>query len=145
MILVGSASGGRGSSPPPSPPPTPHSPLNTIFKQVENSAVQVTSKVPTPSNPQNPQAPNATTALGSGFVYDKLGRIITNNHVVGDAKIVDVTFVDGNRYTAKVIGNDIYSDIAVLQIIENVSQPLSPLVIGNSSNIDGRRPSNCYW
>src|SRR6187200_1040898 len=77
------------------------SPLNTIFKQVENSVVQITSKVPIPSNnPQNPQAPNAT-ALGSGFVYDKLGRIITNNHVVGDAKIVDVTFVDGNRYTAK--------------------------------------------
>ncbi len=109
--------------------------LNNIFKQVENATVQVTSKVPTPSNPQNPQAPNATTALGSGFVYDKLGRIITNNHVVGDAKIVDVTFVDGNRYTAKVIGNDIYSDIAVLQIIENITQPFNPLVIGNSSDL----------
>ncbi|HET7345415.1 MAG TPA: S1C family serine protease, partial [Nitrososphaeraceae archaeon] len=66
-------------------PPSP-SLLNTIFKQVENATVQITSKVPTPSNPQNPQAPNAT-ALGSGFVYDKLGRIITNNHVVGSAKI----------------------------------------------------------
>jgi S1-C subfamily serine protease len=107
---------------------------NTIFKQVENSVVQITSKIPTPSNPQNPQAPNAT-ALGSGFVYDKLGRIITNNHVVGNAKIVDVTFVDGNRYTAKVIGSDIYSDIAVLQIIENITQPLNPLAIGNSSKL----------
>jgi S1-C subfamily serine protease len=112
--------------------PTP----NTIFKQVENSVVQITSKIPTPSNPQNPQAPNATTALGSGFVYDKLGRIITNNHVVGNAKIVDVTFVDGNRYTAKEIGNDIYSDIAVLQIIENSTQPFNPLVIGNSSDLE---------
>jgi S1-C subfamily serine protease len=114
--------------------PTP----NTIFKQVENSVVQITSKVPPiPSNnPQNPQAPNAT-ALGSGFVYDKLGRIITNNHVVGDAKIVDVTFVDGNRYTAKVVGSDIYSDIAVLQVIENITQqPLKPLVIGNSSKLE---------
>jgi S1-C subfamily serine protease len=112
--------------------PTP----NTIFKQVENSVVQITSKVPPiPSNnPQNPQAPNAT-ALGSGFVYDKLGRIITNNHVVGNAKIVDVTFVDGNRYTAKVVGSDIYSDIAVLQVIENITQPLKPLVIGNSSKL----------
>ena len=111
---------------------------NTIFKQVENSVVQITSKVPPiPSNnPQNPQAPNAT-ALGSGFVYDKLGRIITNNHVVGDAKIVDVTFVDGNRYTAKVVGRDIYSDIAVLQVIENITQqPLNPLVIGNSSKLE---------
>src|SRR6188472_2691039 len=114
------------------------SPLNTIFKQVENSVVQITSKVPPiPSNnPQNPQAPNAT-ALGSGFVYDKLGRIITNNHVVGNAKIVDVTFVDGNRYTAKVVGSDIYSDIAVLQVVENITQqPLNPLVIGNSSKLE---------
>ncbi|MGC2425427.1 MAG: hypothetical protein WA421_00200, partial [Nitrososphaeraceae archaeon] len=55
--------------------PASSSSLNNIFKQVENATVQVTSKVPTPSNPQNPQAPNATTALGSGFVYDKLGRI----------------------------------------------------------------------
>ena len=111
---------------------------------MENSVVQITSKVPTPSNPQNPQAPNAT-ALGSGFVYDKLGRIITNNHVVGDAKIVDVTFVDGNRYTAKVIGNDIYSDIAVLQIIENVSQPPQPTCNWKLFQIDGRRSGNCYW
>jgi S1-C subfamily serine protease len=115
--------------------------LNTIFKQVENATVQITSKVPPiPSNnPQNPQAPNAT-ALGSGFVYDKLGRIITNNHVVGDAKIVDVTFVDGNRYTAKVVGSDIYSDIAVLQVIENITQPLKPLVIGNSSKLAAGDP-----
>jgi S1-C subfamily serine protease len=126
MTLVGSAAAAAAASP---------SPLNTIFKQVENSVVQITSKIPTPSNPQNPQAPNNATALGSGFVYDKLGRIITNNHVVGNAKIVDVTFVDGNRYTAKVIGSDIYSDIAVLQIIENITQPLNPLVIGNSSNV----------
>jgi S1-C subfamily serine protease len=112
----------------------PSTSLNTIFKQVENSTVQVTSKIPTPSNPLTPPSQNAT-ALGSGFVYDKLGRIITNNHVVGDAKIVDVTFVDGSRYTAKVIGTDIYSDIAVLQIIENLTQPLNPLVVGDSSKL----------
>jgi S1-C subfamily serine protease len=135
--VVVESSGGAGTTliPPTSPSP---SHLNTIFKQVENATVQITSKVPPiPSNnPQNPQAPNAT-ALGSGFVYDKLGRIITNNHVVGNAKIVDVTFVDGNRYTAKVVGSDIYSDIAVLQVIENITQqPLNPLVIGNSSKLE---------
>jgi S1-C subfamily serine protease len=54
-----------------------------------------------------PQSENA--ALGSGFVYDKQGHIVTNGHVVGNAKIVDVTFVDGNRYTAKVVASDIYS------------------------------------
>jgi S1-C subfamily serine protease len=71
--------------------PSPLS-LKTIFKQVENSVVQITSKLPT-SN---------TTTLGSGIVYDKQGHIVTNGHVVGDAKVVDVTFVDGNRYAAKV-------------------------------------------
>ena len=73
----------------------------------------------------------------------KLGHIVTNGHVVGDAKIVDVTFVDGNRYTAKVIGTDIYGDIAVLQISENntttassLLSTLKPLAIGNSSNLE---------
>ena len=115
--------------------------LKTIFKQVQNSIVQITSKAQIPiSDPSNPQAQNAT-ALGSGFVYDKQEHIITNNHVVGNAKIVDVTFLDGNRYTAKVIGTDIYSDIAVIQI-QNITQPQQqslpskPLVIGNSSKLE---------
>jgi S1-C subfamily serine protease len=70
-----------------------HSLLNTVFRQVQNSVVEITSKIPVPTTDQsNPQAKNAT-ALGSGFIYDKQGHIITNNHVVGDAKIVDVTFV----------------------------------------------------
>src|SRR5215469_10791130 len=101
-------------------------PLKTIFKQVENSVVQITSEIPvTPGvpNPQNPPSSNATT-LGSGFVYDKQGHIVTNDHVVGGAKIVDVTFVDGNRYSAIVIASDTYSDIAVLQLLsQNTSRP----------------------
>jgi S1-C subfamily serine protease len=115
-------------------------PLKTIFKQAEASLVQITSKIPAAADPLNPQS-NATT-LGSGFVYDSQGHIITNGHVVGDAKIVDVTFVDGNRYTAKVIGTDIYSDIAVLQISQNntqAQQPLSsvkPLALSNSSKLE---------
>ena len=122
----------------------PHAslPLKTIFKLVENSTVQITSKIPLGApSALTPQSPNAT-ALGSGFVYDKLGHIVTNGHVIGGAKIVDVTFVDGNRFTAKVIGTDIYGDIAVLQISENNTQKqqllstLKPLVIGNSSNLE---------
>jgi S1-C subfamily serine protease len=112
--------------------------LNSIFKQVENSVVQITRKVPPSSILPTPESENAT-ALGSGFVYDNKGRIITNNHVVGDAKIVDITLVDGNRYTANVIGTDIFSDIAVLGIVENLTQqspPLNPLIIGNSSELE---------
>jgi S1-C subfamily serine protease len=115
--------------------------LNSIFKQVNNSVVQITSKSPTAgvANPSNQSSSN-----GTGFVYDKRGHIVTNGHVVGDAKGVDVTFPDGNRYTAKVIANDVYSDIAVLQISQNASQPqqrqllssLKPLVLANSSNLE---------
>src|SRR5215469_11162648 len=121
--------------------------LNTIFKQVENSVVQIISKTPTTSNSSNQSSSNANT-LGSGFVYDKQGHIVTNGHVVGDAKVVYVTFPDGDRYTAKVIASDIYSDIAVLQISQNSSQlqrqllsSLKPLMIGNSSNLEVSVPN----
>jgi S1-C subfamily serine protease len=118
--------------------------LNSIFKEVENSVVQITRKVPPSSilSSPSPESENAS-ALGSGFVYDNKGRIITNNHVVGDAKIVDITLVDGNRYTANVTGTDIFSDIAVIEIVENLTElssppppPLKPLIIGNSSELE---------
>jgi S1-C subfamily serine protease len=120
-----------------------HNPLNSIFKQVENSVVQITSKTPTTTSNSSNQSSLNTNTLGSGFVYDKQGHIVTNSHVIGDAKVVYVTFPDGNRYTAKVIASDIYSDIAVLQISQNASQPqrqllssLKPLVLANSSNLE---------
>jgi S1-C subfamily serine protease len=114
--------------------------LTAIFKQAENSVVQVTSKV---SNPNiqiiingNPLE-NQSTRLGSGFVFDNQGHIITNYHVVGNAKTVDVTFVDGNSYNAKVIGTDPFSDIAVIQITDDFSaENVVPLVIANSSSLE---------
>jgi S1-C subfamily serine protease len=86
---------------------TPSS-LNHLFKQVENSVVQITSQISQGvPNAFSPQTPNAT-ALGSGFIYDKVGHTVTNAHVVEDANIVDVTFPNGDRYTAKVVGMDPY-------------------------------------
>jgi S1-C subfamily serine protease len=114
--------------------------LTAIFKQVENSVVQVTSKVSNPNiqiiingNPLESQS----TRLGSGFVFDNQGHIITNYHVVGNAKTVDVTFVDGNSYNAKVIGTDPFSDIAVIQITDDFfAENVVPLVIANSSSLE---------
>jgi S1-C subfamily serine protease len=120
--------------------------LNSIFEGVQNSVVQITSKVPAPpsssssppppADPSNPGDGQNVTALGSGFIYDTKGYIITNNHVVSKAKVFDVTFPDGNRYTASVAGKDPFSDLAVLKIVENLTKPLVPLGIANSSSLE---------
>src|SRR6187200_2827160 len=71
--------------------------LNDLFELVENSIVQVTKTMP-PANPFGPDKEN-TTSLGSGFIYNNKSYIVTNNHVVENAKVVDVTFINGDRYT----------------------------------------------
>src|SRR5262249_51834600 len=111
------------------------------FKSLSPSVVQITSKVSNSvpniiinGNPLEQQS----TRLGSGFVYDNSGHIVTNNHVVEGSSTVDVTFIDGNTYNAKVVGTDKFSDVAVLQIDDSAfsseEHPL-PLAITNSSNI----------
>ena len=56
------------------------------------------------------------TALGSGFIIDKDGIVITNNHVIQDAEDIIVSINDSNEYKAKLIGADPYMDLAVLKI-----------------------------
>lgn len=74
------------------------------------------------------------SGLGSGFVYDVEGHIITNNHVIDDAQKITVTFLDGESYNAKVIGRDLYTDLAVIKV-DTDSSYLHPLPIGNSSTL----------
>jgi S1-C subfamily serine protease len=112
--------------------------LNDIFDKADNSVVQITRSIPLPINILEPESQENRTALGSGFVYDNKRHIVTNNHVVGNASIVDVTFIDGSRYTANVTGRDFYSDLAVLKIIENFTEEAElppPIVLGNSSEL----------
>lgn len=109
--------------------------LNDIFTKVENSVVEITSKV-TSQNVFINGNPVQQTRLGSGFVYDRQGHIVTNNHVVSGSDTVDITFIDGNAYTAKVVGSDQDSDLAVLQIIDNFSnESLIPIPLANSSSL----------
>lgn len=105
--------------------------LNDLFELVENSIVQVTKTMP-PANPYGPDKENST-ALGSGFIYNDKGYIVTNNHVVENAKVVDITFINGDRYTANITGTDPFSDLAVIKINENTTGLPKPLVVGNSS------------
>lgn len=110
--------------------------LTQLFSKVQNSVVQVTSS--------SQDSLNAfKSGLGSGFVYDKDGHIITNYHVVsipGSESLpsknydnITVTFSDGVSYDAKLIGSDPFSDIAVLQV-QNISSvtKLEPLPLANS-------------
>lgn len=70
-------------------------------------------------------------ALGSGFIVDPAGYIVTNNHVVDHAHLVKVTLDDGQTYTAKVVGRDAKTDLAVLKI--DAGKPVPYLAFGDSA------------
>jgi len=69
------------------------------------------------------------TALGSGFIIDKKGMVVTNNHVIEGAEDIIVS-VNGTEYQAKVIGTDPYMDLAVLQIVSD--EKFEPVEFGDS-------------
>src|ERR671932_644490 len=119
--------------------PSSVSSLPDVFQKVENSVVQITS---TKSNPNQVIILNGvpstgrSTALGSGFVYDNQGHIVTNYHVVNGVTKADVTFTDGNTYSAKVVAKDPYSDLGVLQITDDFSEEkIIPIPLANSSAV----------
>src|SRR5579884_370289 len=70
-------------------------------------------------------------ALGSGFIIDPEGHIVTNNHVIGEAAKVEVILQDNSRYTAKIVGRDSRTDIAVLKI--DAGRPLPYVTFGDSN------------
>ncbi len=107
--------------------------FSELFTRVESSVLQVT----------DPSAPGLLgPRLGSGFVYDKEGHIITNNHVVaGGSGDLDITFIDGTVYDARLVGSDPYADLAVLKVEEDVPKDkLVPLPLGNSSTLKIGQP-----
>jgi serine protease Do len=79
---------------------------------------------------RNPQ--EKTMALGSGFVIDPAGYVVTNNHVVANAEKVTVTFQDGSQHPAKVVGRDAKTDLALLKI--DTKQRLPYVTWGNSDD-----------
>ena len=72
---------------------------------------------------------------GSGFIWDELGHIITNYHVVANVDNVEVQFSDGSEFLAKVVGLDPNSDLAVIKI-DTKDREFKPLNIGNSNKVD---------
>ena len=101
--------------------------LPDLFQKVENSVVQITD-----SN----EIDVFESRLGSGFVYDDNGHIITNHHVVdGGGNRLDVTFPDGSVYRASLIGSDPSADIAVLYVQEVPKEKLLSLPLADSSKV----------
>lgn len=80
------------------------------------------------------QRQRRATSLGSGFVLDGEGHIVTNHHVIQDADEIAVIFQDNTRLDAKVVGRDPKTDLAVLKV--QAPSKLSPVRFGNS---DGSR------
>ena len=76
----------------------------------------------------------AGTTLGSGFVFDDSGHIITNAHVIDGASNITITFLDGSQYHAQMVGSDKFTDIAVIKVAEK-PRYLHPLQIGDSSTL----------
>ena len=128
-----------------------------LVKQVKPAVVSVTTKMSaTDASDQGDQGPQqlpfpfnqmpfgqmmphggggqAVEARGSGFIVDANGTIVTNNHVVNHAKSVEVTLADGTELTAKVIGRDPRTDIAVLKI--DAGHKLPYVDLGNSTGVE---------
>lgn len=100
--------------------------LIEIFKLTESGVVSIEVNKATDFG--------ETGGVGSGFVFDINGNIITNNHVIENAEKISVTFVDGTSYRAEIVGTDPYADLAVIKV--DVSQEkLNPLPIGDSSKL----------
>ncbi len=125
--------------------------LTSVYQRVNPSVVNISvtknvnqsSAFPFPfgnNNNNNNNNSNSGTrpfveqGLGSGFVYDMQGHIITNNHVVDGAQTVEVTFADEVTVPATVVGTDPGSDLAVIQVKVDPSE-LHPVVLGNSDQL----------
>jgi serine protease Do len=73
-------------------------------------------------------------ALGSGFLIDKQGHVVTNAHVIDDADVVKVRLTDDREYSAKVVGKDARLDLAVLQL-QNATNLPEPVSLGSSEGL----------
>ena len=105
--------------------------LPNLFASASKSVVQVTIIDPQSGSQQG---------IGSGFVYDSAGHIVTNNHVVafnlGNNEYI-VTFLNGNAYEASLVGNDPFSDLAVLKILNPKPTDVHPLTLSTTLPLVG--------
>jgi len=101
---------------------------SVVYVVVSGAVPEKDERIPE-NHPEIP--PDAEKGVGSGFIIDRSGNILTNDHVVADSKKVEVVLPSGNKYTADVIGRDPQLDVALIKIKPRES--LKPISLGNSS------------
>lgn len=102
--------------------------VNSVYEAANHGVVEITT---TTSTAAAPFGDSQSQALGSGFVFDTSGHIVTNQHVVDGAGTISVRFWNGATYAAKVVGTDPSTDLAVIRV-EAPTTLLSPLALGDS-------------
>jgi S1-C subfamily serine protease len=115
--------------------------INEIYRRSAPGVVQITATSsvrvqPDPffGNPFGQSQSQAQQALGSGFVIDKAGHIVTNYHVVQGSSLVEVSFSNNEKVRARMVGVDPSTDLAVLQVNTH-ARALTPLLLGNSDSV----------
>jgi len=105
-----------------------------VIPSVVNVEVVLSSTTFVPRRLGGSGAPIQQSALGSGFVWDTQGHIVTNNHVIDGATKISVTFADGTMVSAKLVGADPNSDLAVIQVQVPASE-LKPVELMDSAQV----------
>ena len=113
--------------------------VRQIYSRAAPGVVQITSTSGTADTPTagqgGPSGPSAPgQALGSGFVIDKAGHIVTNYHVIEGADQIEVSFSNRDTLRAMLVGSDPSTDLAVLRV-EATSRGLTPLEFGDSGAV----------
>jgi S1-C subfamily serine protease len=103
--------------------------VNEIYERASSGVVQITS------TSGNIGGAAAQQALGSGFVVDKAGHIVTNYHVIEGADEIRVSFSNRDTVQAQLVGSDPSTDLAVLQV-DTTASALTPLPLGDSDKVE---------
>jgi serine protease Do len=114
------------ATPPPLPPGSPFEEFFDEFFKNRRGGQQG-------DNQNRPNTPRRVNSLGSGFIIDPAGIVVTNNHVIADADEVTVILNDGSRLKAEIMGRDTKVDLALLRV--KPEKPLTAVQFGDSDKL----------
>jgi putative serine protease PepD len=133
--------GGRAAAGP--PPATarsgargPRESIADVYERTVGAVVRIDARPPGTPLPMGPPREDDGVATGSGFVVDRSGDIVTNDHVVEGGSVISVQEGEhGKRVSAKVIGTDPGTDLALIRVAPSAVASLTPLELGNLDDV----------